>query len=209
MKRNIILLAGLAVLFAYIESSIILYLHNACYGGSFDFPLKMMAMSALWIEIGREFVSLLFILLLAVLAAKNIRQTFAYFALAFGIWDIFYYFWLYIFLGWPESLLSWDLLFLIPLPWTGPVLSPLLVSAALVFIGLTLLIRDVSGKKPVHFRLYDWAGAVLSVVLILVSYFWNTGRLCEPLSEMHYPWWIFSAGLVIGLAVFIRRTAVD
>ncbi|MDZ7797064.1 MAG: hypothetical protein U5N56_08475 [Candidatus Marinimicrobia bacterium] len=205
MKRNIILITGLAILFAYIESSFIVYLHNACYGAGFDFPLKMMAMSAPWIEIGREFVSLLFILMLAVLAAKHIRQIFAYAALAFGLWDFFYYFWLYVFLGWPESLLSPDLLFLIPLPWTGPVLSPLLVSAALVFIGLTLLIREVRGREPVHFNFYDRIGALLSLALILLSYFWNAGRLHEPLSEMYYPWWIFTAGLITGLAVFIRK----
>jgi hypothetical protein len=42
----------------------------------------------------------------------------------FGIWDLFYYVWLKVCLGWPSSLLTWDVLFLIPVPWVGPVLAP-------------------------------------------------------------------------------------
>ena len=55
-----------------------------------------------------------------------------YAALAFGAWDIFYYVFLRLISGWPRTLLDWDILFLLPLPWWGPVLAP--VSIALVMI---------------------------------------------------------------------------
>jgi hypothetical protein len=45
--------------------------------------------------------------------------------------------------GWPTSLLDWDILFLIPLPWWGPVLAPICV-ALLMIVGGTLVCQRVS-----------------------------------------------------------------
>jgi hypothetical protein len=65
-------------------------------------------------------------------AGRTWRRRAGYAALAFGVWDIFYYVFLYFITGWPRTLLDWDILFLLPLPWWGPVLAP--VSIALVMI---------------------------------------------------------------------------
>ena len=62
----------------------------------------------------------------------------AYSLIAFGVWDIFYYVFLAVIAGWPQSLLDWDVLFLIPLPWWGPVIAPVII-AALMVVGGTLV----------------------------------------------------------------------
>ena len=69
---------------------------------------------------------------LGMLAGRTWRRRVGYAAIAFGAWDIFYYVFLRIMTGWPRTLLDWDILFLLPLPWWGPVLAP--VSIALVMI---------------------------------------------------------------------------
>jgi len=40
---------------------------------------------------------------------------------------------------WPESLKTLDVLFLIPVPWVGPVWLPVTVSAAMVVCGVWLM----------------------------------------------------------------------
>ncbi|MFH1062114.1 MAG: hypothetical protein V1747_04420 [Candidatus Omnitrophota bacterium] len=49
------------------------------------------------------------------LFGKDFRTRLAYFLTIFAVWDIFYYVWLKLLLGWPRSIFDWDILFLIPL----------------------------------------------------------------------------------------------
>jgi len=49
---------------------------------------------------------MLLLVSIAAVASKNFNVGFAWFIYAFAIWDIFYYFFLYVFLGWPENLLT-------------------------------------------------------------------------------------------------------
>jgi len=81
-------------------------------------------------EIIREAATMIMLLTVGVLAGRNWRSRLGYSAIAFGVWDIFYYVFLRRLTGWPHSVMDWDLLFLIPLPWWGPVLAP--VSVALL-----------------------------------------------------------------------------
>jgi hypothetical protein len=37
--------------------------------------------------------------------------------------------------GWPHTLLDWDVLFLLPMPWWGPVLAPVLISVLMILWG--------------------------------------------------------------------------
>ena len=64
----------------------------------------------------------------ALLAARNAKERWACFLWAFAAWDLTYYAGLWATLGWPASLLSLDLLFLIPVPWVSQVWFPVLVS---------------------------------------------------------------------------------
>ncbi len=84
-------------------------------------------------EFVREAATLIMLLAVGILAGRTWRSRLGYSALAFGIWDIFYYVFLKLMCGWPRSLFDWDILFLLPLPWWGPVLAP--VSIALLMIA--------------------------------------------------------------------------
>jgi hypothetical protein len=82
------------------------------------------------VELWREAATLVMIGTLGMLAGRTWRRRAGYAAIAFGVWDIFYYVFLRLISGWPRTLLDWDILFLLPLPWWGPVIAP--VSIALV-----------------------------------------------------------------------------
>jgi hypothetical protein len=89
------------------------------------------------IEIAREASTLVMLLAIGALAGRTWRTRLGYAAIAFGIWDIAYYAFLKLMSGWPTSLFDWDILFLIPLPWWGPVLAPICI-ALLMIVGGTL-----------------------------------------------------------------------
>src|SRR5262245_19684567 len=68
------------------------------------------------VELARELATMIMLLTVGMLAGKTWRSRIGYTAVAFGVWDIFYYVFLKVMCGWPNSLLDWDILFLIPLP---------------------------------------------------------------------------------------------
>lgn len=85
------------------------------------------------VELVREAATLLMLLAAGMLAGRTWQRRIGYTAIAFGVWDVLYYVFLWIMSDWPASLLDWDILFLLPLPWWGPVLAP--VSIALLMIA--------------------------------------------------------------------------
>lgn len=94
-----------------------------------------------WIEMGREVATLLMLLSVGWLAGRNWRTRFSYLLIAWGVWDIAYYVFLAVMGPWPRSLLDWDVLFLLPLPWWGPVLAPTAI-AFLMIIGGSLVTQS-------------------------------------------------------------------
>lgn len=97
----------------------------------------------LTVEMFREAFTIVMLASIVWLSAKNIKSFFAFFFLAFGIWDIFYYVFLKLILDWPKSFFDLDIFFLLPVPWIGPVFVPILISAVLVVLSLIYL-RKVS-----------------------------------------------------------------
>jgi hypothetical protein len=96
----------------------------------------------------------------------------AWAVVVFGAWDIVYYLGLRLSIGWPPSLDAWDVLFLIPSPWVGPVWAPIVVSAALVASGLTAARRLRAGGAIVVGRiraLVALAGGILVAAAAAVS----------------------------------------
>jgi hypothetical protein len=87
------------------------------------------------------------------LAGRTGRGRAGYALAAFGTWDIFYYIFLLPMSGWPHSVLDWDVLFLVPLPWWGPVLAPLLISLLLVLGGLLAAYAEQRGDRAWPHRL--------------------------------------------------------
>lgn len=87
------------------------------------------------VELVREGATLVMILAVGALAGRTWRSRLAYSAIVFGIWDILYYVFLKMICGWPQSLLDWDILFLLPLPWWGPVVAPMCIALLMVVWG--------------------------------------------------------------------------
>jgi hypothetical protein len=150
---------------AYLESAVVVYL-RAMYGiedliRDINFETDIYT----FIEIGREAATIVMLVIVALIAGSSLQKKIGYFFLAFGIWDIFYYIWLYVFIQWPKSLSEWDILFLIPLPWWGPVIAPLLISILLISIGY-LLISDVKFK----ITSFDWIAFGLYIIVLLYTF---------------------------------------
>lgn len=87
------------------------------------------------VELVREAATLVMLLTVGMLAGRTWHSRIGYAAIAFGIWDIFYYVFLKVICGWPHSLLDWDILFLLPLPWWGMVLAPLSIALLMIIWG--------------------------------------------------------------------------
>lgn len=89
-------------------------------------------------ELIRELATMLMLAAVGWLAGRSLRTRIAYAVLAFGVWDILYYVFLMVIVGWPRSVWDWDVLFLLPLPWWGPVLAPGII-ALFMIAGATLV----------------------------------------------------------------------
>jgi hypothetical protein len=119
-----------AIAMANIEAAIVVHLRSLYYPANplEIFPLNLMTHRDLAIELSRELATVVMIIAVAVLAERQIVRRFAAFVFVFGMWDIFYYAWLKIMIGWPVSWGEWDVLFLIPWPWLGPWITPALIA---------------------------------------------------------------------------------
>ncbi len=202
-------LAVFAVAMAYMEAAIVVYLRQLYYPDGFAFPLVVIEGDILLIEIGREFCTLVFLAALSWFAGRRTAERFAMFCLAFALWDIFYYLWLKVMIGWPESLFTRDLLFLIPLPWIGPVLSPLLVSLSLIIGSVMILLRLGRGGvfRP---NPREWIIAVGGALLILLSYMLDLDAGLGSGLPAPYRWELLAAGIASGFYALMRslyRTA--
>jgi hypothetical protein len=98
------------------------------------------------VELVREAATLLMLAMTGMLAGRTWRSRLGYAAIAFGSWDILYYVFLRIISGWPTSLFDWDILFLLPLPWWGPVLAPVCIAS--LMIGWGTLVTQWHDRTP-------------------------------------------------------------
>jgi hypothetical protein len=124
------------------------------------------------VELWREAATLVMIATLGVLAGRTWRRRAGYAALAFGAWDIFYYVFLRLISGWPRTLLDWDILLLLPLPWWGPVLAPVSIALVMIVWGtLATQSRDPATDPRWAFftGALGWVGIVLALALFMID----------------------------------------
>jgi hypothetical protein len=154
---------------AFLESSVVIYLRALYYPDEFTVALKLIPNNILFTEILREAATIIMLIGIAYIAGKDFIQRFSYFLFCFAIWDIFYYVWLKLLIQWPESLFTWDILFLIPFTWLGPVLAPIICSLTMIILSLTLLQLNTS---PIKFSIkrWDWSFLIIGSSLILYTF---------------------------------------
>lgn len=168
MVRRILLLTIFAVSMANVEAALVVYLRDIYYADNplALFPLNTLSERDLSIEIVREIATLIMIFCVAVLSEKDPVRKFAAFTYVFGIWDIAYYVWLRQMIGWPMTWIEWDVLFLIPWPWFGPWITPVVIAIVLSIWGSVVLLSDVSPQ----FRIWQIATLLLGIAAVLVAF---------------------------------------
>jgi len=151
--------AAFAVAMAWVESAAVFYVRTLVDRIEPYQPDPLPLIGTLGpVELARELATLIMHFTVGVLAGRTWRARFGYMAICFGIWDISYYAFLKIMCGWPQSLLDWDILFLLPLPWWGPVLAPMLIAALMILWG-TLASQFERPRPP---ALSNWRVWVLN-----------------------------------------------
>ncbi|MRR23953.1 hypothetical protein EG830_13360, partial [bacterium] len=132
-------IAVFAAAMGFLEGIVVIYLRELYYPDGFEFPLKLMSSDLVTAEWIREVATLIMLATVGIITGRNGLQRLFYALFAFGVWDIFYYVALNLLIGWPETLLTWDLLFLIPVSWLGPVLAPVINSLTMILMALLFI----------------------------------------------------------------------
>ncbi len=169
IEKKIIALSIFSIAMAALESAVVVYLRALYYPEGFTVAFRLIDEQILLIEITRELATLIMLVGVAYLAGKNRYDRFAYFLLSFAVWDIFYYVWLKVFINWPVSLFEWDVLFLIPITWLGPVLAPVICSVTMIVLAAVILINDTIYSE-VKFSFLVVSCLLIGSMLILFTF---------------------------------------
>ncbi len=172
-RSRFVWLAVFAVAMGFLEGIVVIYLRELYYPQGFDFPLKLMPPELVSIEWIREITTLIMLAAVSIIAGRNNLQRLLYFLFTFGVWDIFYYVTLKLLIGWPASLLTWDLLFLIPVSWLSPVLAPVICSVTMIVMAVLITRKQEKGfivdPRPVDWILVS-GGAAIILYTFMVDY---------------------------------------
>ncbi len=202
MIKHLFWLMIWGAVFGYMEAAVVIYLRDIYYPEGFTFPLVVIPAPIMLIEVLREAATLLIVWTTVYLVHERLQSRIAAFVILFGIWDIFYYIFLKLLLDWPESLVTWDILFLIPLPWVGPVWAPVLVSIGLIYAGTAILIRNYQNRF-LHFGRGFIRSELFAALLIIVSFIIPGLSVAGQSLPTHFPWYLFLMGFFTGLGVFL------
>jgi hypothetical protein len=172
MKPNKIIffyVAIFAIAMAFLESAVVVYLRALYYPDGIIFPLKLIEGRIAITELWREVATMVMLITVAFIVSKRAIERFAWFIYAFAIWDIFYYIFLYFLLDWPQSFLTWDILFLIPVTWTGPVLAPMINSLTMILLA-SVIVHHAALKDHFRVTFIEWALLIFGSCVVIYTY---------------------------------------
>jgi hypothetical protein len=194
-----------AMAMAWVEAAVVVYLrklidHVDPYQSN---PLPVIGNLGM-VELVREAATLVMLFAVGTLAGRNWRARLGYAAIAFGVWDIFYYVFLKLICGWPATCLDWDILFLLPLPWWGPVLAPMCIAALMIGWGtLASQTARPSGSPATAWRMWtlNAIGVALALYVFMADALREAGRGTDALrtllpSRFHWPLFCAALGLM-------------
>ncbi len=229
ITKTIIYLTIFAIAMGYLETSVVVYLRKIYYPGGFRFPLIPVSPDIAVTEFWREAATIIMLIVAGVIAGKNAVQRFAFFIYSFAVWDIFYYVFLKVLLCWPESLFTWDILFLIPVPWVGPVIAPCIVSSTMILLAL-IIVYNQEEEKQIHLSFINWMFLIIGSSIIICSFMWdysmylmlngtdkavwtlsNNTNMFEEVANYiphYFNWWLFGMGegfILIAILLILKR----
>lgn len=208
MRKKFIIIVIFSIGLAFIEAVVVVYLRAIFYPEGFVFPLVGFMGDEHWIkflriETCREAATLVILFSSAWLFGKNLRTRLAYFLIIFAIWDIFYYIWLKILLGWPSSIMEWDILFLIPVPWAAPVLAPLILSLTMLIGAMAILHRESSGR-PLRISRAATCGFILTGLLFVGHFCYAGMHVSQANYKSYFNWPIFLGCGVAAIILYLN-----
>jgi hypothetical protein len=229
IRRSFIWLTVLSVAMAYLESAVVVYLRAIMYPEGFDFPLATIQSGIAVTEIFREAATIVMLLGAGYLGGRYFTQRFAWFIYCFAVWDIFYYVFLKVLINWPASLMTWDVLFLIPVTWTGPVISPVIVSFTMLLLAMVIILRGRKFEKARLNRM-EWILLITGSLILILAFVWDYSafllrhysfgeliilpdknvlmELSRQYMPEYFPWPIFVLGeavILLAIGLLFRR----
>ncbi|HNW90127.1 MAG TPA: hypothetical protein PKN48_10725 [Bacteroidales bacterium] len=219
-----------AIAMGYLESAVVVYIRALYYPEGFTFPMKLISDQIMITEFFREAATMIMLIGIAIMSGRSAIERFAYFILSFGVWDIFYYVFLYALLGWPQSPMTWDVLFFIPVTWIGPVIGPVINSLTMIILALTILYYKNKNQR-VKTGKFVWPLLILGSLVVIVSYTMDyVGFMSDKFSFLQqmgigdtqgileyatayipltFNWWVFLCGVVmhyVAIVIIIGKT---
>jgi len=215
-----------SVAMAMLESAVVVYLRALLYGNADLFPLQEINATLATTELLREIATIVMLIGAGWLAGHNRAERFGWFLFAFAVWDIYYYAFLWVLIDWPTSLMGWDVLFLIPVTWVGPVITPVLLAGLMILLGMLIMHFSWKGLR-VRLGAAVWSILILGAITCIVAFCWDyTAYVLEQHPEASiwslpseqglwdltndyyprsFPWWLYWIGFSIissGIGLF-------
>ena len=228
----LIWVSALTIALGFMESAVVVYLREIYYPQGFDFPLQPMDIHLAITEIIREAATVVILFAIGNIAGRHFSEKFAWFLFSFAVWDLFYYVFLKALLNWPASFMTWDVLFLIPVTWTGPVITPVIVSFTMILMAAIIFYFSYTdtGEKKIIIKLREWLLLISGSIVLILGFTWDylvflihsmkirkemTGNAPTPLSDLlyqyvpdHFNWLLYAAGegiILLGITFFFKR----
>jgi hypothetical protein len=193
-----------AAAMAWVESAVVYYLRTMINRIEPYQPEPLPVIGFLGpVELVREAATMVMLFTVGMLAGRTWRSRLGYSAIAFGAWDIFYYLFLKLMCDWPHSPLDWDILFLLPLPWWGPVLAPVLIATLMILWGTLASRYEDRDWSSIHTRkawLLNFLGAGLALYVFMADSLRVASEGVEVIRRIlpvHFNWPLFGAALVL------------
>jgi hypothetical protein len=213
LAKNIVWLVLFSIAMGFLEGAVVIYLRALYYPNGFVFPLILMSDTNALVELLREVATIVMLLGIGMLAGRTANQRLAFFLMSFAIWDIFYYVFLWLVLDWPQTIMEWDILFLVPVLWVGPVITPILITITMLALSVVLLKREQGMSK------IEWSLIVIGSLVVVLSWTIEFQQFSNSIGDVkkavstyvpqNFPWMIFFLGeaiLITAIYLFWRRT---
>lgn len=223
-KKIFIWITIFAITMGIFEGSVVVYLRALYYPEGFNFPLTPIDNQIAVTELIRELASLFMLLSVSIAVGKNFSQRFAWFLYSFAVWDIIYYVFLYLILGWPKSLFTWDILFLLPVTWTGPVITPFIISLLMILFSFLIYHYNIKSNYKTKIKRNEWLYLIIGAFIVFVSFIWDYSKfliqnisleelrnitVSDKLFDLSikyiptkFPWAIYCVGIVVLILSF-------